>query len=190
MEKLTKNNNKHSKMNVMMNSNGNYGDEGDQCKDVLAVAPSVPRPISSSMNRRKLLLALPPSTNIPAAFNEMHQSKVNLPSMMISDVVPQILSFCDARTLSRASCVCRSWSIMANANELWTQLCKEIFGVSPSQLKPSPDPTRILYVMSHLKLRETLCLGGVAGGWGRGNNNIQVISASTFRSFNLLRTND
>lgn len=140
-----------------------------------AVAVCVPRPISSSsMRHHKFLLALPPSTNSSATFNV-------IPSL-ISDVVPQILSFCDARTLSRASCVCRSWSIMANANELWTQLCKQTFGVAPSELNPPPDPTRILYVMSHLKLREAFRIGGgsLPGGLFRGNG-IPIISASTYR---------
>lgn len=150
-------------------------------------APFIPRPMPSSSHQHKLLLALPPSTNCPDAFKNMYQSTINLPSL-ISDVVPHILSFCDARTLSRASCVCRSWSIMANADELWTELCKEIFGVSPSELQPPPDPTRILYIMSHMKLRETLSLGSanVTPRWGGGRNNfIQVISAAEFRRFSV-----
>ena len=129
----------------------------------------------SFLPRAKLghfLLALPPSTNCPC------------PPLM-SDVVPHILSFCDAKTLSRASCVCRSWSIMANSDELWTELCKQVFGVAPFELTPPPDPTRILYVMSHLKLRETLSFGSTGRGWGLTSreNNIPVISASAFWSF-------
>mmetsp|Transcript_27844 Transcript_27844/g.47332 ORF Transcript_27844/g.47332 Transcript_27844/m.47332 type:complete len:179 (-) Transcript_27844:2523-3059(-) len=169
------------------NANGNYDGEGDCHKEVLA--RPVPRPICPSMNRHKFLLALPPSTNSPAAFRKMYQYNVNLPSI-VSDVVPQILAFCDARTLSRASCVCKSWSIMANANELWTELCKQNFGVAPSELKPSPDPTRILYVMSHLKLREALSCGGsgIGHGWGgRMSNSIPVISALAFHGSNRSR---
>eukprot|EP00578_Thalassiosira_sp_NH16_P023941 CAMPEP_0181093052 /NCGR_PEP_ID=MMETSP1071-20121207/9242_1 /TAXON_ID=35127 /ORGANISM="Thalassiosira sp., Strain NH16" /LENGTH=74 /DNA_ID=CAMNT_0023175265 /DNA_START=369 /DNA_END=593 /DNA_ORIENTATION=+ len=72
---------------------------------------------------------------------------------------------------------------MANADELWTELCIETFGVAPSQLRPPPDPTKMLYLMSHWKLRETLCVGGAGGvGWGW-NNNIPVISASALRGF-------
>lgn len=64
---------------------------------------------------------------------------------------------------------------MANANELWTELCKEVFGVTPHELIPSPDPTRVLYVLSHRKLREVLSLsrrgvvgcGAGLGGWSR-----------------------
>ena len=81
---------------------------------------------------------------------------------------------------------------MSNADELWTQLCKETFGVLPSELKPPPDPTRILYVMSHLKLREALsrARNGPAFNSGLGRrtiNNMQVISASTLHTFSLLR---
>lgn len=168
---------------------GNCNLEGEDQRHGHVPAPFIPRPISSSMHQHKqqqqqqLLLALPPSTNSPAIFKNIYQSTVivDLPPI-ISDVVPQILSFCDARTLSRASCVCRSWSRMANANELWTQLCKQHFGVVPSELKPPPDPTRFLYILSHLKLRETLCFRGASFGRGwvdRGG--IQVISASSFQ---------
>ena len=75
------------------------------------------------------LLALPPSANGPPALAEMHVSStttvVEDKQPLVCDVVPRILSYCDARTLSRASGVCRSWRIMANADELWTELCKE-----------------------------------------------------------------
>ena len=37
---------------------------------------------------------------------------------LISDVVPHILQFCDAKTLSRCACVSRSWRTLANNNEL------------------------------------------------------------------------
>jgi hypothetical protein len=152
-------------------------------------AQSVAPLVSSSLNQRDFFAALLPSTNGP---KRMHQSTMGPPSI-ITDVVPDILSFCDARTLSRASCVCRSWSIMANSNDLWTELCKEIFGVSPSELNPAPDPTRMLYVMSHLKLRYLLCHGGPGGSGafhGSGNNHIPVISASLFRSFGRLRMDE
>jgi hypothetical protein len=169
-----------------------YCDNEDDgcCNDGLAIVrrPFIPRAMSGNF-----LLALPPSTNCPAAFAEMYRSTFNFPSL-VSDVVPHILSFCDARTLSRASCVCRSWSVMANADELWTELCKEVFGVAPFELTPPPDPTRILYVMSYLKLRETLSLGskGVGRGWGltSGKNNIHVVSASTFRTFGMLSSSE
>ncbi len=134
------------------------------------------------------LLALQPSTCCPSSFKKQYYRSfnyassssisgsgddTNIPSLSL-DIIPTILAFCDATTLSRACCVCHSWSIMANANELWTELCKEVFGVTPHELIPSPDPTRVLYVLSHRKLREVLALsrGGVGcgtglGGWAR-----------------------
>ena len=116
------------------------------------------------------MLTLPSSTN--------NNSCNRLPKL-ISDVVPHILQFCDAKTLSRCACVSRSWRTLANNNELWSLLCKEVFGVLPTQLVLPPDPTRMLYMMSHLSLRETLSLGSgsnnVRGGLGsRWNNMIQV----------------
>ena len=140
--------------------------------------------IPSTMNHH--ILALPPSTCCPSSFKDMyyrsyyasshsmHQQNNYrhtddllplVPSSPIpTEIIPNILSYCDATTLSRASCVCRSWSIMANANELWTELCKEVFGVTPQELTPSPDPTRILYVLSHRKLREVLSICRRGGG--------------------------
>ena len=152
------------------------------------------------------LLALPPSTNCPASFEEMYrlataavdwsvgggrgvarQRKTrqdennnghgcstddddsdsslssSSPVLLQEDVIPQILSYCDAITLSRASCVCRSWHILANADDLWTGLCKEVFGILPYELRPPPDPTRVLYILSYLKLRETLSFGRGGG---------------------------
>ena len=67
---------------------------------------------------------------------------------------------------------------MANCNELWTELCKDVFGVTPLSLTPPPDPTRKLYIMSHLTLREMLSLRSngtsVSSRWN--NNMIQVPS--------------
>jgi hypothetical protein len=87
--------------------------------------------------------------------------------LLHEDVIPQILSYCDAITLSRASCVCKSWYKLANADDLWTTLCKEVFGILPIELRPPPDPTRILYILSYLKLRETLSFGSGGGGRSR-----------------------
>ncbi|KAL3761761.1 hypothetical protein ACHAWU_001277 [Discostella pseudostelligera] len=145
--------------------------------------PSIPRSPLSTTNH---LLALPPSTCCPSSFKKQYYrsfyyaspsssgADTTIPSLS-PDIIPIILAYCDATTLSRACCVCHSWSIMANANELWTELCKEVFGVTPHELIPSPDPTRVLYVLSHRKLREVLSLsrrgvvgcGAGLGGWSR-----------------------
>ena len=108
--------------------------------------------IPSTMNHH--ILALPPSTCCPSSFKDMyyrsyyasshsmHQQNNYrhtddllplVPSPIPPEIIPNILSYCDATTLSRASCVCRSWSILANANVLWTVLCKEVFAVTPQE---------------------------------------------------------
>ena len=131
-------------------------------------------PLLHKYQKRRLMLTLPSSTN-----NSCNQ----LPKL-ISDVVPHILQFCDAKTLSRCACVSRSWRTLANNNELWSELCKVRFGVLPTQLVPPPDPTRILYMMSHISLRETLSLGSnnARGGLGsRWNNNMIQVPVSLRR---------
>ncbi|KAL3815878.1 hypothetical protein ACHAXA_010268 [Cyclostephanos tholiformis] len=135
-----------------------YTEDDGRHDDGLTLVRRRPANVPRAMSRNYFPLALPPSTNCPAAYVEMYKlsstTYINNSPSLIGDVVPRILSFCDAITLSRASGVCRSWRIMANADELWTELCKEVFGVAPFELTPPPDPTRILYVMSHLKLRD------------------------------------
>ncbi|KAL7533220.1 hypothetical protein ACHAWF_004395 [Thalassiosira exigua] len=126
-------------------------------------------------------LALPPSTNCPEEFlaryhcdlegdrgddGERDDAKRDGPPALLADVVPRVLSYCDARTLSRASVASRSWCAMANADELWERLCVETFGVASSELRPPPDPTRTLYVMSHRRLRSAL--RGRRTVWGGG----------------------
>eukprot|EP00984_Skeletonema_dohrnii_P030902 scaffold22777_cov86-Skeletonema_dohrnii-CCMP3373.AAC.4 len=103
----------------------------------LALVPYVPRPqlIWSLHNKQR-----PPSCS--------HDEPA-----LVSDIVPHILSYMDAITLSRASSTCRSWNRLANSNELWNELCKEKFGILASELTPPPDPTSV-YVMSHLRMKE------------------------------------
>ena len=176
-------------------------------------------------------LALPPSTNCPASFEEMYRlattavdwsagggrggggvvqqqrktrrngnnnghsstdddddsdsSLSSSPALLQEDVIPQILSYCDAITLSRASCVCRSWHILANSDDLWTGLCKEVFGILPHELRPPPDPTRILYILSYLKLRETLSFGRGGSGGGGGMSSRRSINDGIQTIFNV-----
>jgi hypothetical protein len=135
-------------------------------------------PLFPTPSKSHRYLALPPSTCCPSSMKEIYRRSFyyassssndggavpTVPSLIPPEIIPTILSYCDATTLSRASCVCHSWSIMANANELWTELCKEVFGVTPHELTPSPDPTRILYVLSHRRLREVLSFCRRGGG--------------------------
>lgn len=69
-------------------------------------------------------------------------------------IVPTILSFCDAVTLSRASCTCRDWRTLAACNKIWENLCRKKFGVSADCINPKPDPTKMLYVLTHRSLKE------------------------------------
>lgn len=94
---------------------------------LLIKVPFIHRAIPSSWNQHKIL-ALPSSKPM--------QFTANLPPPLIADVVPHILKFCDAKTLSRSSCVCKSWNDMATQNDLWSHLCKKVFGVVPFELKP------------------------------------------------------
>ena len=77
-------------------------------------------------NLRKLLL---PTAGVTPT--------VDVPSC----IVPTILSFCDAVTLSRASCTCRDWRTLAACNKIWENLCRKKFGVSADCIRPKPDPT-------------------------------------------------
>ena len=71
-----------------------------------------------------------------------------------NEMIWNILYFVDAQTLSRASCVCRDWHNFATRNDLWETLCRNQFGVSASELKPPPDPTKSLYIMTHVQFKD------------------------------------
>mmetsp|Transcript_2248 Transcript_2248/g.3408 ORF Transcript_2248/g.3408 Transcript_2248/m.3408 type:complete len:179 (+) Transcript_2248:215-751(+) len=139
----------------------------------LALVPYVPRPPilwslhNTNKQRPTRLLLLPPSCS--------HDEPA-----LVSDIVPHILSYMDAITLSRASSTCRSWNTLANSNELWNELCKEKFGILASELTPPPDPTRVLYVMSHLRMKEAFY-----GASAVRRENVQTISGAMFRRLNM-----
>lgn len=78
----------------------------------------------------------------------------HLPPHLPNEMIWNILQFVDAQTLSRASCVCRDWHDFATRNDLWETLCRDQFGVSASQLKPPPDPTKSLYIMTHIQFKD------------------------------------
>mmetsp|Transcript_13981 Transcript_13981/g.19855 ORF Transcript_13981/g.19855 Transcript_13981/m.19855 type:complete len:182 (+) Transcript_13981:273-818(+) len=143
----------------------------------LALVPYVPQPpiLWSLYNKQRptRLLLLPPSSSCS------HHDEPAL----VSDIVPHILSYMDAITLSRASSTCRSWNTLANSNELWNELCKEKFGILASELTPPPDPTRVLYVMSHLRMKEAFY--GASSAVRR--ENVQTISGAMFRRLNHMQ---
>ena len=69
-----------------------------------------------------------------------------------SDAVTVILSFCSAPTLTVCSAVSRLWRKLAVSDELWGNLCRKEFGVCPDAMKPSPDPVKKLFIMTHKSL--------------------------------------
>jgi|Transcript_852 hypothetical protein len=116
-----------------------------------ALIPYVPRNAS-------VFRMLSPQTqkhkhNVVAANLNTRSEKEPLPHLIV-DIIPTILSYCDGPTVARASCVCREWHQFSQCNELWENLCKHRFGVSASEIKPSPDPVKRLYIMSHRQLKE------------------------------------
>ncbi|KAL3930392.1 MAG: hypothetical protein SGBAC_011784 [Bacillariaceae sp.] len=99
--------------------------------------------------------------------SSFEQQQQQQPILILNDVIPNILSFCDGSTLARAACVCTEWRDLCNRNELWENLCRQTFGVSPEALTPSPDPVKKLYVLSHMHLRAICCsLAKPSGGMG------------------------
>ena len=127
-------------------SNG-HSMKSTQTTSSLALVPYNPNPFPllrlslqiHDPNLRKLLL---PTAGVTPT--------VDVPSC----IVPTILSFCDAVTLSRASCTCRDWRTLAACNKIWENLCRKKFGVSADCISPKPDPTKLLYVLTHRSLKE------------------------------------
>mmetsp|Transcript_13888 Transcript_13888/g.20958 ORF Transcript_13888/g.20958 Transcript_13888/m.20958 type:complete len:182 (-) Transcript_13888:155-700(-) len=150
---------------------------------------------SSKHNNRETTLALVPYVPRPQLIWSLHHKQRPTPLLLlppscshdepalVSDIVPHILSYMDAITLSRASSTCRSWNRLANSNELWNELCKEKFGILASELTPPPDPTRVLYVMSHLRMKEAFY--GASAAVRR--ENVQTISGAMFRRLNNMQ---
>jgi len=98
---------------------------------------------------------------------------------MIADVVPIILSYCDAHTLARASAVSREWRRLALRNELWENLCRQTFGVSAREMNPRPDPVKQLYILSHRHLKD-ICRMEMRSTF-RSLQSLPTIPISTFR---------
>ena len=83
----------------------------------------------------------------------MHQSP-NPP--LILDVIPHILEYVDASTLSRFSSTCTLFRSLAYKDELWNRLCQTKFGVVATELRPKPDPVRLLYILQVRRMRDVL----------------------------------
>ncbi len=148
----------------------------------LALVPYIPRATSTSSSLHSKQQPTAPLLLLPPPSSCSHPNEPASPSpTILSDIIPHILSYMDAITLSRASSTCRSWNTLANSNELWNELCKEKFGILASELTPPPDPTRVLYVMSHLRMREAF-YGAAAPA--RRRENVPTISGVMFRRLN------
>lgn len=75
---------------------------------------------------------------------------------LILDVIPQILEYVDAPTLSRFSSTCTLFRSLAYKDELWNRLCQTKFGVVATELRPKPDPVRLLYILQVRRMRDVL----------------------------------
>ena len=147
--------------------------EKPQPKTSLAIVPYNPNP--SPLLRLTLQIRIHDPTLRKLVFPEgSHSGTPDVPSC----IVPNILSYCDAVTLSRASCTCRDWRSLAACNKIWENLCRKKFGVSAECLRPRPDPTKLLYVLTHRSLKEACRLdinpftgrarrAGLGGGFGQ-----------------------
>eukprot|EP00980_Cylindrotheca_fusiformis_P006669 scaffold1391_cov123-Cylindrotheca_fusiformis.AAC.7 len=113
----------------------------------LALVPHVPARFAHQRLIESLRLSKPMKVIVPQ------------PTIVImNDVVPSILSYCDGPTLAKAACVCREWNTLCNQDHLWENLCRQKFGVSATELKPAPDPIKDLYILSHKQLRSICTL--------------------------------
>mmetsp|Transcript_7908 Transcript_7908/g.16736 ORF Transcript_7908/g.16736 Transcript_7908/m.16736 type:complete len:175 (-) Transcript_7908:163-687(-) len=123
-----------------------------------------PRPITRPLNeswrhrngskegRKRLLVSPTPAPVISI-----------LTPQLPPDVFPIVLSFCDAPSLCRASLCCREFQSLCLSDALWENLCRTRFGVCPDQLRPRPDPAKMLYALTHRKFRE-VCRTSVGPG--------------------------
>jgi hypothetical protein len=125
-------------------------------------------------------LLLPPSTTA--------ESSVESTAIIIAeDIIPQILSYLDAITLTKSiSLTCKSWNTLSKCNTIWKNLCISKFGIDVNELIPAPNPTKGLYVISYLRMREAFYGDNLCAmmGMGRRRGNNNVISGAMFRQFN------
>ena len=74
---------------------------------------------------------------------------------VMTDTIPLILSFLDVEELCRASCVSRTWNFLAQNDEYWERLCIKRFGLSSRGFRPPPNPTKVLYILTHVNFKRT-----------------------------------
>lgn len=74
----------------------------------------------------------------------------------------------------------RLWCAIAGSDEFWEQLCQERFGVSPKEIDPPPDPTKLLYILTHRSL-QTIKRSPSCSGLG-GEKSWQGILGETYRT--------
>jgi len=82
------------------------------------------------------------------------------PSMndWLQDLIPTILSYVDATTLSNCAQVCRQWKAIEHTNQdyYWERLCRTTFGVSSYAIQhPRPTP-KALYILIDTNRRQLL----------------------------------
>ena len=108
------------------------------------------------------------SSSYPPPIHEMSR----LLDVIPDDLHPIILSFSSAHTLCRSSLVSKQWHTIANADSIWRTQCKSVFGVVPQELKPCPDPCKVLYILEYRKLRQVAREVIYGPGWGGGGGGL------------------
>ena len=61
------------------------------------------------------------------------------------------MSYCDAITLCQTcSYVSREWFVLSKCNNLWENLCRKQYGVSPTyEIKPKPKYIKEFFILSY-----------------------------------------
>ena len=73
---------------------------------------------------------------------------------LLRDLLPTILSYADAYTLSQCTQVCQQWKLLSSRESYWENLCRKQFQVSSTQFNnPKPHP-KDLYIKIHQQWKE------------------------------------
>ncbi len=117
----------------------------------------------------------PPSLALTPPYFEFPQPA------LIDDVIPLILAYADAATLCACSASSRQLHTMSLRDDLWVNLCKVHFGVTPTQLDPEPDPAKSLYILTHKGLQEIKKgLNQLSGSLNSGSSRALVVRSNSF----------